>query len=193
MPNWRQGWAHVLLEMSPKVVAVCFQGPARLSRRVRRHGSREISPAPSLHRASTDALITQLTVTLSNTLQTINRHNDLINIAITSNATMNRIVRIMSPVAVRVASSHIVRPSSDFDVGVTLVVFLSMKSVSSDMFFSMLSMNTKLLKATHYLLISNLNHHHTVVATSVKGSLYPAHLWAEMFTDRLVLYMMSKL
>ena len=46
--------------MSPKVVAVCFQGLARLSRRVRRRfvrGSREISLAPSLHRASTDALM----------------------------------------------------------------------------------------------------------------------------------------
>ena len=31
MPNWRQvgtGWAYVQLEMSPKVVAVCFQGLA---------------------------------------------------------------------------------------------------------------------------------------------------------------------
>ena len=39
MPNWRQvgtGWAYVQLEMSPKVVAVCFQGLARRSRRVRR-------------------------------------------------------------------------------------------------------------------------------------------------------------
>ena len=60
MPNWRQvgtGWAHVKLEMSPKVVAVCFQGLARLSRRVRRrfvHGSRQISLVPSLHRASTE-------------------------------------------------------------------------------------------------------------------------------------------
>ena len=37
--NWRQvgmGWAYVQLEMSPKNVAVCFQGLARLSRRVRR-------------------------------------------------------------------------------------------------------------------------------------------------------------
>ena len=30
-------------------------------------------------------------------------------------------------------------------------------------------------------------------STSGKGSLYPAQLWAEMFTDRLVLYIMSKL
>ena len=46
--------------MSPKVVAVCFQGLARHSCRVRRHfvhGSREISLVPSLHRASIDALI----------------------------------------------------------------------------------------------------------------------------------------
>ena len=46
--------------MSPRVVAVCFQGLARLSRGVRRHfvrGSREISLVPSLHRVSTDALI----------------------------------------------------------------------------------------------------------------------------------------
>ena len=62
MPNWRQvgtSWAYVQLEMSPKVVAVCFQGLARLSRRVRRRfvrGSREISLVPSLRRASTDAL-----------------------------------------------------------------------------------------------------------------------------------------
>ena len=51
MPNWRQvgtGWAYV-----------CFQGLARRSRRVRKRfvrGSREIWLAPSLHRASTDAL-----------------------------------------------------------------------------------------------------------------------------------------
>ena len=40
---------------------VCFEGIARLSRRVWRcfvRGSREISLVPSLHRASTDALIT---------------------------------------------------------------------------------------------------------------------------------------
>ena len=39
---------------------VCFEGLARLSRRVWRRfvrGSREISLVPSLHRASTDALI----------------------------------------------------------------------------------------------------------------------------------------
>ena len=63
MANWRQvgtSWAYVQLETSPKVVAVCFEGLARRSRRVRRRfvrGSREISLAPSLHRASTDALI----------------------------------------------------------------------------------------------------------------------------------------
>ena len=45
-----------------KLLLVCFEGPARLSRRVRRRfvrGSREISLVPSLHRASTDALIVQ--------------------------------------------------------------------------------------------------------------------------------------
>ena len=39
---------------------MCFEGLARLSRRVWRHfvrGSREISLVSSLHRASTDALI----------------------------------------------------------------------------------------------------------------------------------------
>ena len=39
---------------------MCFQGLARHSRRVRRRfvlGSREISLAPALHRASTDTLI----------------------------------------------------------------------------------------------------------------------------------------
>ena len=39
---------------------MCFEGIARLSRRVWRRfvrGSREISLVPSLHRASTDALI----------------------------------------------------------------------------------------------------------------------------------------
>ena len=39
---------------------MCFEGLARLSRRVWRRfvgGSREISLVPSLHRASTDALI----------------------------------------------------------------------------------------------------------------------------------------
>ena len=42
------------------LLLVCFEGLARLSRRVWRRfvrGSREISLAPSLHRASTDALI----------------------------------------------------------------------------------------------------------------------------------------
>ena len=43
-----------------KKLLVCFEGLARLSRRVWRRfvrGSREISLVPSLHRASTDALI----------------------------------------------------------------------------------------------------------------------------------------
>ena len=43
-----------------KLLLVCFEGIARLSRRVWRRfvrGSREISLVPSLHRASTDALI----------------------------------------------------------------------------------------------------------------------------------------
>ena len=43
-----------------RVLLVCFEGLARLSRRVWRRfvrGSREISLVPSLHRASTDALI----------------------------------------------------------------------------------------------------------------------------------------
>ena len=43
-----------------KLLLVCFEGLARLSRRVWRRfvrGSREISLMPSLHRASTDALI----------------------------------------------------------------------------------------------------------------------------------------
>ena len=42
---------------------MCFEGLARLSRRVWRRfvrGSREISLVPSLHRASTDALIIYL-------------------------------------------------------------------------------------------------------------------------------------
>ena len=42
---------------------MCFEGIARLSRRVWRRfvrGSREISLVPSLHRASTDALIVQI-------------------------------------------------------------------------------------------------------------------------------------
>ena len=46
---------YVQLESSPQFVAVCFQGLARLSRRVRTRfvcGSREISLVPSLHRAS---------------------------------------------------------------------------------------------------------------------------------------------
>ena len=57
MANWRQVgtcWAYVQLEMSPKVVAVCFQGLARLSGRVIRRfvcGSREISLVSSLLRA----------------------------------------------------------------------------------------------------------------------------------------------
>ena len=63
MPNWRQVgtcWAYVQLEMSPKVVAVCFQGLARLSGRVIRRfvrRLREISLVSSLLRASTDALM----------------------------------------------------------------------------------------------------------------------------------------
>ena len=43
-----------------KMLLVCFEGIARLSRRVWRRfvrGSREISLVPSLHRASTDALM----------------------------------------------------------------------------------------------------------------------------------------
>ena len=40
-----------------KSCLVCFEDLARLSRRVWRRGSREISLVPSLHRASTDALI----------------------------------------------------------------------------------------------------------------------------------------
>ena len=43
-----------------ELLLVCFEGLARLSRRVWRRfvrGSREISLVPSLHRASTDALI----------------------------------------------------------------------------------------------------------------------------------------
>ena len=65
--NWRQvgtSWVYVQLDMSPKVVAVCFQG--RRSRRVRSRfvrGSREISLVPSLHRASTDTLIGTMKVT----------------------------------------------------------------------------------------------------------------------------------
>ena len=45
------------------MLLVCFEGIARLSRRVWRRfvrGSREISLVPSLHRASTDALIIML-------------------------------------------------------------------------------------------------------------------------------------
>ena len=45
---------------SKRLLLVCFEGLARLSRRVWRRfvrGSREISLVPSLHRASTDALI----------------------------------------------------------------------------------------------------------------------------------------
>ena len=65
MPNWRQvgtGWAYVQLGISLKVVSVCFQGLSRRSRRVRRRfvpESREISLVSSLHRASTDALMTR--------------------------------------------------------------------------------------------------------------------------------------
>ena len=46
---------------------MCFEGLARLSRRVWRRfvrGSREISLVPSLHRASTDALILLLNYSL---------------------------------------------------------------------------------------------------------------------------------
>ena len=46
--------------MSQMLLLVCFEGIARLSSRVWRRfvrGSREISLVPSLHRASTDALI----------------------------------------------------------------------------------------------------------------------------------------
>ena len=46
------GWVYAQLDTSPKVVAVCFQGQARCSRRVRRRfacGSREISLVPSLY------------------------------------------------------------------------------------------------------------------------------------------------
>ena len=46
--------------MTRKSLLVCSEGLARLSRRVWRRfvrGSREISLVPSLHRASTDALI----------------------------------------------------------------------------------------------------------------------------------------
>ena len=45
---------------SKRLLLVCFEGLARLSRRVWRRfvrGSREISLVPSLHRASTDALM----------------------------------------------------------------------------------------------------------------------------------------
>ena len=55
-----EGWAYVLLGMSLKDVSVCFQGLAIRSRRDRRRfvpGSLEISLVPSLHRASTDSLI----------------------------------------------------------------------------------------------------------------------------------------
>ena len=45
------------LEMSPKVVAVCFHGLARRIRKRFVRGSREISLVSSLLRASTDALI----------------------------------------------------------------------------------------------------------------------------------------
>ena len=65
MTNWRQvgsSKAYVQLDMSLKVVISVFEGLARLSRRVWRRfvrGSREISLVPSLHRASTDALMVQ--------------------------------------------------------------------------------------------------------------------------------------
>ena len=51
---------YIQLDMSLKLLLVCFEGLARLSRRVWRRfvrGSREIPLVPSLHRASTDALI----------------------------------------------------------------------------------------------------------------------------------------
>ena len=57
-------WAYVQLDMSPKVVAVSFQG--RRSHRVRSRfvcRSLEISLVPSLHRASTDTLIGMMKVT----------------------------------------------------------------------------------------------------------------------------------
>ena len=52
---------------SKRLLLVCFEGLARLSRRVWRRfvrGSREISLVPSLHRASTDALISGALVCL---------------------------------------------------------------------------------------------------------------------------------
>ena len=55
-------------------------------------------------------------------LATLTKH------AITSSEIINRMVRIMIPVTVRVASSHVVRPLSNSEVGVTLVMFFSMKS-----------------------------------------------------------------
>ena len=62
MADWRQvgtSWAYVQLEMSPKVVAVCFQGLVGRSRRVRRRfvrGSREISLAPPCMSVGPDKL-----------------------------------------------------------------------------------------------------------------------------------------
>ena len=56
----RNGLGLCTARVESKVVAVCFQGLARRSRRVRRRfvrGSREISLMPSLLRASTDALM----------------------------------------------------------------------------------------------------------------------------------------
>ena len=50
--------------MSPEFVAVCFEGRARRSRRIRRRfvrESREISLVPSPHRASTDAFFRTVT------------------------------------------------------------------------------------------------------------------------------------
>ena len=52
---------------------MCFEGIARLSRRVLRRflrGSREISLVPSLHRASTDALICEDVFSLPNAFTT---------------------------------------------------------------------------------------------------------------------------
>ena len=60
--------------MSPKVVAVCFQGLARRSHGVRRYfvrGSREISLMSSLHRVSTDALIKICTICRTETVGVI--------------------------------------------------------------------------------------------------------------------------
>ena len=59
------------------LLLVCFEGLARLSRRVWRHFvgvSREISLVPSLHRASTDALINSY---LSQTNNMIKQNKDV--------------------------------------------------------------------------------------------------------------------